>query len=355
MHEGWIYRITCDQCKKTYIGCTKGPVEHRWSAHASALRKGTHANQNMQRCWGMHGQALTVETMEGRSDFEDPSDIYDLESAWMSHEQSHYTEGGMNIMALPPNPVGFSHPNATLDEETVAGVKVDLASGMLPIEVQEKYGIPRSRVSAIRHIVSWSHVRSDLNDAIRSIEHPRGPRDGCSKFANTPEEERAMWVKAALAAGEKSIVEIAGAIGLTAPAVIATARLRSWANLMPELNESITLNHPPGDNTPTIEAVKIALSTHTGNNISIARDCGLSPKAVSKIRALESHADIRPDLNAAIAECSNEFPGGSAVASSSDREAIMAMLSRGARAIDVHRAFPHIKYGTIWNMGRGLQ
>lgn len=51
-----VYTIRCMYDKRMYVGSSKN-IKNRFSVHKSALRRGKHHSQFLQRCWNKYGEA----------------------------------------------------------------------------------------------------------------------------------------------------------------------------------------------------------------------------------------------------------------------------------------------------------
>jgi group I intron endonuclease len=75
-----IYRITCIENKKYYIGSTVNKVQ-RWARHRRDLRTDKHKNKNMQASWNKYGEAAFL--FEIIEVVEDALQLMAVEQRWL--------------------------------------------------------------------------------------------------------------------------------------------------------------------------------------------------------------------------------------------------------------------------------
>lgn len=77
---GIIYRITCVETGKFYIGSTVNKAQ-RWARHRKQLRDGTHPNKHMLAAWNKYGEpAFVFEVIE---DDMDPAALFAAEQKYL--------------------------------------------------------------------------------------------------------------------------------------------------------------------------------------------------------------------------------------------------------------------------------
>jgi len=77
---GVIYRITCVENKKFYIGSTVNKNQ-RWARHRKDLREARHPNRHMQAAWTAHGEAAFL--FEVLEEVEDPIALLQREQHYL--------------------------------------------------------------------------------------------------------------------------------------------------------------------------------------------------------------------------------------------------------------------------------
>ncbi len=92
---GGVYRITCVESGKSYIGSTKRPFRIRWKSHRYELNRKLHCNSHLQRSWNKYGESsFEFYPLEPVQFVED---LIDREQAWIDIYQAHDRAYGFNI------------------------------------------------------------------------------------------------------------------------------------------------------------------------------------------------------------------------------------------------------------------
>lgn len=85
---GIIYRITCVETGKFYIGSTVNKAQ-RWARHRKQLRDGTHPNKHMLAAWRVHGEAAFV--FEVLEEVLSPAELFAAEQKYLDeHAGKNY-------------------------------------------------------------------------------------------------------------------------------------------------------------------------------------------------------------------------------------------------------------------------
>ena len=87
---GYIYKITCKDTKKIYIGKTESTVQGRWKEHCRAAFLESHGDYNFPfhraiRKYGINN--FTIETIDISSD---PEELKEKEKYWINFYNSYY-------------------------------------------------------------------------------------------------------------------------------------------------------------------------------------------------------------------------------------------------------------------------
>lgn len=107
-HASGIYQILCIPTGKIYIGSAVN-LHRRWADHRSALRKGEHENQHLQRAWHKYGErAFEFMVLELVMFVED---LTRREQAWMDSTQCYSLDRGFNMCPTAGSMLGYRLPD----------------------------------------------------------------------------------------------------------------------------------------------------------------------------------------------------------------------------------------------------
>ncbi len=180
-----IYSITNVVTGDMYIGQTIQDFEKRWKSHISALNRGNHDNEYLQRSWNKYGEdAFKFKAIH----YCDELDILnDLEKYYIKKYDTYnngfnMTEGGDYFLNEIPEEIRkkrlenlkkVTRERSDYTEPQIAKVK-ELLSKLenSPISIKKiskLTGVRENIIYSIKNLDSWIDVRSDLNEKIKQL------------------------------------------------------------------------------------------------------------------------------------------------------------------------------------------
>lgn len=215
-----IYLISDTIHDRVYVGQSVN-VPQRLCIHKALLKRGVHKNVYLQRSYNKcNGDGFKFIVLE----YCPTEKLDEREKAWIESFQSTDRDKGYNIQSGgheghtwneearaarsgQGNPMYGRHHSqefvqrirlinrASSDKLTVDNVekiKQALADGVTQTELSKAYNVTISTINKISTCDNWSWVRSDLNDAIKNLEH--------AKKQQRNEKMRQMYLTGATAA-----------------------------------------------------------------------------------------------------------------------------------------------------------
>lgn len=182
-----IYSITNVVTGDMYIGQTIQDFEKRWKSHISALNRGNHDNEYLQRSWNKYGEdAFKFKAIY----YCDELDILnDLEKYYIKKYDTYnngfnMTEGGDYFLNEIPEEIRkkrlenlkkVTRERSDYTEHQIAKVKEMLSvleNNPISIKkISKLTGVRESVIYGIKNLNSWIDVRSDLNEKLKIINN----------------------------------------------------------------------------------------------------------------------------------------------------------------------------------------
>ena len=180
-----IYSITNVVTGDMYIGQTIQDFEKRWKSHISALNRGNHDNEYLQRSWNKYGEgAFKFKAIH----YCDELDILnDLEKYYIKKYDTYnngfnMTEGGDYFLNEIPEEIrkkrlenlkkvnrersDYTEPQITKVKELLS----KLENSPISIKkISKLTGVRENIIYSIKNLDSWIDVRSDLNEKIKQL------------------------------------------------------------------------------------------------------------------------------------------------------------------------------------------
>ena len=186
-----IYSITNVVTGDMYIGQTIQDFEKRWKSHISALNRGNHDNEYLQRSWNKYGEdAFKFKAIH----YCDELDILnDLEKYYIKKYDTYnngfnMTEGGDYFLNEIPEEIRkkrlenlkkVNRERSDYTEHQIAKVKEMLSvleNNPISIKkISKLTGVRENIIYSIKNLDSWIDVRSDLNEKTVTIEEQPAP------------------------------------------------------------------------------------------------------------------------------------------------------------------------------------
>lgn len=180
-----IYSITNVVTGDMYIGQTIQDFEKRWKSHISALNRGNHDNEYLQRSWNKYGEdAFKFKAIH----YCDELDILnDLEKYYIKKYDTYnngfnMTEGGDYFLNEIPEEIRkkrlenlkkVNREKSDYTEHQIAKVKEMLSvleNNPISIKkISKLTGVRENIIYSIKNLDSWIDVRSDLNEKIKQL------------------------------------------------------------------------------------------------------------------------------------------------------------------------------------------
>jgi group I intron endonuclease len=180
-----IYSITNVVTGDMYIGQTIQDFEKRWKSHISALNRGNHDNEYLQRSWNKYGEdAFKFKAIH----YCDELDILnDLEKYYIKKYDTYnngfnMTEGGDYFLNEIPEEIRkkrlenlkkVNRERSDYTEHQIAKVKEMLSvleNNPISIKkISKLTGVRENIIYSIKNLDSWIDVRSDLNEKIKQL------------------------------------------------------------------------------------------------------------------------------------------------------------------------------------------
>ena len=180
-----IYSITNVVTGDMYIGQTIQDFEKRWKSHISALNRGNHDNEYLQRSWNKYGEgAFKFKAIH----YCDELDILnDLEKYYIKKYDTYnngfnMTEGGDYFLNEIPDEIRkkrlenlkkVTRERSDYTEHQIAKVKEmlsELENNPISIKkISKLTGVRESVIYGVKNLNSWIDVRSDLNKKIKQL------------------------------------------------------------------------------------------------------------------------------------------------------------------------------------------
>lgn len=166
----YIYKIVNKINGKIYIGSTRREnAKHRWYNHTTELRRNKHHNRVLQYAWNKYGEE-NFEFVVLEEVSEDMQFI--VENKYLE-ELKPFPPNGYNLARKAQDQLhakyarGEAHPNSILNIEDVEKIKILMSQGYTNKEIEKKFNASPSSISSIKKLLTWSHVRADLNQKIK--------------------------------------------------------------------------------------------------------------------------------------------------------------------------------------------
>ena len=180
-----IYSITNVVTGDMYIGQTIQDFEKRWKSHISALNRGNHDNEYLQRSWNKYGEdAFKFKAIH----YCDELDILnDLEKYYIKKYDTYnngfnMTEGGDYFLNEIPEEIRkkrlenlkkVNRERSDYTEHQIAKVKEMLSvleNNQISIKkISKLTGVREGVIYNVKYLNSWVDVRSDLNEKIKQL------------------------------------------------------------------------------------------------------------------------------------------------------------------------------------------
>lgn len=182
-----IYSITNVVTGDMYIGQTIQDFEKRWKSHISALNRGNHDNEYLQRSWNKYGEgAFKFKAIH----YCDELDILnDLEKYYIKKYDTYnngfnMTEGGDYFLNEIPEEIRkkrlenlkkVTRERSDYTEPQIAKVKEmlsELENNPISIKkIARLTGVREKVIYNVKYLNSWVDVRSDLNEKLKIINN----------------------------------------------------------------------------------------------------------------------------------------------------------------------------------------
>ena len=192
-----IYSITNVVTGDMYIGQTIQDFEKRWKSHISALNRGNHDNEYLQRSWNKYGEdAFKFKAIH----YCDELDILnDLEKYYIKKYDTYnngfnMTEGGDYFLNEIPEEIRkkrlenlkkVNRERSDYTEHQIAKVKEMLSvleNNQISIKkISKLTGVREGVIYNVKYLNSWVDVRSDLNEKLKIINNKEARNESIVK------------------------------------------------------------------------------------------------------------------------------------------------------------------------------
>lgn len=192
-----IYSITNVVTGEMYIGQTIQDFKKRWKSHISALNRGNHDNEYLQRSWNKYGEdAFKFKAIH----YCDELDILnDLEKYYIKKYDTYnngfnMTEGGdyfLNEISEEirkkrlENLKKVNRERSDYTEHQIAKVKEMLSvleNNQISIKkISKLTGVREGVIYNVKYLNSWVDVRSDLNEKLKIINNKEARNESIVK------------------------------------------------------------------------------------------------------------------------------------------------------------------------------
>jgi group I intron endonuclease len=192
-----IYSITNVVTGEMYIGQTIQDFKKRWKSHISALNRGNHDNEYLQRSWNKYGEdAFKFKAIH----YCDELDILnDLEKYYIKKYDTYnngfnMTEGGDYFLNEIPEEIRkkrlenlkkVNRERSDYTEHQIAKVKEMLSvleNNQISIKkISKLTGVREGVIYNVKYLNSWVDVRSDLNEKLKIINNKEARNESIVK------------------------------------------------------------------------------------------------------------------------------------------------------------------------------
>jgi group I intron endonuclease len=297
-----IYKIVNKINNKIYVGQAFNLYD-RWKyGHIWSLKNNRHSNIHLQKSYNKYGEDNFYFEIIEECTLEE---LNEKEIYWISYFKSsirlygyNMTEGGSGTVGMiaseetkqkiSDNTRGEKNGNAIISSEIAEKIKIRLieANGKVR-EVSKEFNLEDSIVQNIKSLITWSYIRTDLNEQLRNMIQDR----------NFISEDLARVIKYSLIENEGSVKKVSKLFDVDRGTISNIKTLKTWVNIESHFNEQLRQWVSGYLTNETVILIKKKLIEFKGSIEKVCQELDVTKYDVANIKYLKNFIDVGFEYN----------------------------------------------------------